>query len=391
MPTDDRSLVERIRAACPLLGATLSTVSAASDQRAPRSVSLEQLLSETGEDGGAQQQLLEGALAILYAMGVVRLGADDVAASSRNAAYLVGSLSRFLEQSVQAIAEPHDRLHEHSRLTQVYETARLRWHRAEEVDQEPLHRCHVVNVVIKGEMIRDWQRTGVYLHVYHPEWKAYHLIGLGVDEAGEPSEDRDKEVAKEALRRHLHLDPNQYELDDALHPRVPPLTRISGTSGAYTRYTYGVVVAKLIRPLLRRNGHLRDEHGSFRWFTRDEIQQERSSQGEAILFSTPHVMRSLELDTLPIGATRAEDVRVGAGIQEELGRRFTRQQLLIIPIMLVVLLGVQSLPWLLTQLGRSNPFLDNLANLSQIAYVAVTLAGSGLVAAAPGLLQRRRN
>lgn len=389
MASPQGTLLAEVKAISPGLGVVVSSIAAARRRGVPSRVRFEQLLSKVEDQPAGQQLALQGALAILYAMGVVRLGPRRVRATSRSAAYFLGSLSKFLDKSVQAIDDPEDKLHLYSELTRIYETVRTSWDQEESVDQSPLHHCHVVNVVIKTEVTRDWRRQGAYLHVYHPDWRAYHLIGIGVDGSRRLSAERDKQLAREAIRRHLHLEPTQYEMDDTL-PDVIAIDRLSETSGAYTHYTYRVLVAKDIRPRLLERNQLREGHGTFRWFTYHEMEKERSRNNEPILFSTPAVMQQLDPESLPLAAAGADDVGKPPGVIGALSSRFTRRRLLLAPAALLVLLLLWLVPRLWPDLTASNPLLDNLADLAQIVYILASFFATVLFAVFPTALDAAR-
>jgi hypothetical protein len=341
---------------------------------------------------GNRRPALYGALAVLYSMGVIQLGPRRLRAASRNAAHFLGSLSRFMEHSAQAIQDPEDRLRLYSQLVKVYERARLRWDQEAGIDQRPLHHCHVVNVVIRAEVVRDWERKPAYLHVYHPEWRAYHLVGLGVDGSPERSLERDKDVAREALQHFLGLEPPQYEFDETINPDVMYLDKMSETSGAFTHYTYRVLVASRIDATLSATDHLCEEHGTFRWFTWEEIERGRGRNNEAIMFSTLPVMRQIPVDSIQPSPISVDDVGQPTDIAGAIGARFTGKQLLIVPGALVFLLLVWWLPHAWPRLGQSNPLIVNLAGLAQIAYILITLIVSVVMAYLPGrfLATRRR-
>jgi len=313
-------------------------------------------------------------------MGVVHLERRAVRATSRNAGLFIGNLSKFLHASVPAINDPRDDLGDYSGVTYIYEKARRRTDQGAAVNQDPLHHRHIVNVVIKGRMKRDWQHKDVYLHEYHKDWKQYHLIGASEREgAPEESLENDRRIAEERLQDALRLPPRQYEFSRTINPEVKSIKHISETTGAYTDYTYRVFVVQKIDVRLSSAVHLKEDldHGPFRWFTWEEIQAECGAQNEPIIFSTPELMKELPLLSLPLGAAQADDVRDRSGILKELGNRFTRWQLAAAALVLVLFLLLQLVPWLVAQLDIPDTALIRIAAWAQVVS-AVVAVGTGL-------------
>ena len=391
MSAVEPTVVEEIVELCPGLSTVLRTLASARSGRLPARVRMADLLGMIPGEPEHVRAVLHGGLAILYSMGVIRLGPRRVRATSRNAAHLLGSLSRYMEQSVQAIQDPEDRLGLYNQVVKTYETARLRWDQDTAIDRRPLHHCHVVNVVIKAQVTREWERKSVYLHVYHPEWRAYHLIGLGVDGSTQQSLERDKEVAREALRHFLDLEQIQYEFDETINPDLIHLDKLSETSGAFTHYSYRVLVVGKIDAALRATEHLREERGTFRWFTLEEIERGRGRNDETIMFSTLPIMRQLPAESIQASSISVDDVGQPIDITGALGARFTRKQLVIVPGALVILLLIWLLPQAWPALSQSNPLIVNLSGLAQIAYISVTLLASVVVVSLPGRILKARH
>ena len=200
-----------------------------------------------------------------------------------------------------------------SALTEFSERLRLDNPQA---SHEPLHHRRIVNIIVKSKMKRRWGLEDVYLFVYHPKWKAYHLIGLGQKR---PEETDDKLIAKD----------NGYPIGYTDSTRTTKLIRtsirsdlrltaLSRTNGAFTEYTYRIVYASKIAPELRLNELTekgKEGQGPFRWFTLREIEGKKGDQGEEIIFSTPVIMQHIREDKapvkkrLPLTEANVDDVR----------------------------------------------------------------------------------
>ena len=381
MSDSRRTTLESVKALSPNIAAVVSALHSSKRGKVPLPVPIVELMSIIPGDGEFQRGVLHGALATLYAMGVLRFDADGVAASSRDSGFFLGSLSKFLHKSIAAIDDPLDDKRDFAKVTRVFETARRRRDHGVEVDQKPLHHRRIVTLIIKSRMKRDWQYKDVYLHEYDADLKQYHLIGRALV-GGSPAAglEVDKQFAHSILLDSLRLREMQYELDASINPAVKCLKRVSEICGAYTQYSYRVFVVKNIDTRLSANSHLKEEkgHGPYRWFTWEEIQNCCSAQDEPIIFSTPDLMKDLDLDNLPISARAADDVRRPASIPKELGYRFSKRQLGGVALLLAFLLSLQMLPWLAGPLHISDPSLSRLAALAQIVS-GILAVGSALV------------
>jgi len=386
------TIADSVRAASASLGAVLDALNSSKRGKVPLSVPLTELMSHTG-DSEFQHGVIQGALAILYAMGVVRFDGDGVAAGSRNSGFFLGSLSKFLDKSVGAIDDPLDYKGDFAEVTGVFETARGRKDQEVPVDQEPLHHCHIVNLIIKSRMKRDWQVKDVHLHEYDGDWKQYHLIGEAFSEGCSATDlESDKVFAHSIIQGHLGLHSTQYELDPSINPAVKCLKHISDTSGAYTEYSYRLFVVKNIDPRLSADSHLREEkgRGPYRWFTWEEIKNCCSTQGEPIIFSTPELLEDLDLYDIPVSALGADDPRHPVSILKELGCWLSKRQLSGVALVLAFLLGLQMLPWLAGSLQMPDATLSRLAAWAQIVS-GVLAVGSALTVVVRVLLSARKD
>ena len=289
---------------------------------------------------------------------------DRSARITREACFALGSLSKFLLADVSATDEPTNGIERNYlvNLTKALETMRTE---NLKVDQEPLHRRRIVNVLIKGRQIRHWRLQSVYLHVYHNQWRQYHLVGL----SHKDSSIDDEEIAKLALARQVGLEDDQYELDTAFNPTEVTFTQISATSGALTEYTVKLMSMKKLRvrlELCKLMSEKRLDQQFFRWFTWEEIQRHESEHGEPIMLSTPEVMTGLDLNAIPTVALGEDDVRRPVSVTQELSSRFTRRQIAGGVIILLLLASIGFISRIGTLLNQDSTVLNNLANVSQI-------------------------
>lgn len=363
----------------PKLGSVLQALFGEEQKKKPDAISYQRLLQEMPGDPDTQKATLMGALAILRGMGLVCIDAHGgVKGISRHARFALGSLGKFLSASVPAADE---RVGDKERdylisLTKVLESARVE---NAQVDKGSLHSRRIVNVLVKSRQIRHWKAQDIYLHVYHPQWKEYHLVGLSHKDDSRS----DEEITQMALQRQVGLMPDQYVLDPTFNPSEVTDRRISATSGALTEYTYALKAVKEVRIKLRLRELI--EKGEFdpdwfRWFTWEEIKRRESKQGEPIMFSIATLMTQEELSAIPIRAANADDVRRSAdsiNVLSYLSRRVTKKQLLSLAgILLTLALLIQFVPRGVTALGHSHPLLDNLGNIADIVSGLLALGGA---------------
>jgi len=305
MVVDANSLKHSLHIVLPKLGLVLKSLFEEGQKKRPDAIPYRRLLQEMPGDPDTQEAMLVGALAILRGMGLIQIDAHgSVSGISRYAYYMLGSLSKFLSASVPAADKPVDEREQDYlvSLTKALESARVE---NAKVDNEPLHLRRIVNVLIKSRQVRHWKVQDVYVHVYHPQWKQYHLVGLGHKDDSEA----DEEIARLALELQVGLMPDQYSLDRTFNPPEITLRRISATSGALTEYRLRLMAVKKVevklrlRKLINENKFNRDW---FRWFSWEEIKNRESEQGEPIMFSTPIVMEQVDLNSVPISVRIAD-------------------------------------------------------------------------------------
>lgn len=370
---DANSLEYSLDPVLPRLGSVLKTLFGEERKKKPGAIPCQRLLQEMPGDPDTQKATLVGALAILRGMGLICVDAHGrVKGISRHARFALGSLGEFLNASVPAADERVDNRERTYliSLTKALESARVE---KAQVDKEPLHSRRIVNVLIKGRQIRHWKSQDVYLHVYHPQWKQYHLVGFSHKDDSKT----DQEIAQLALQQQVGLMPHQYTLDPVFNPPEETIRRISATSGALTEYTYRLMAVKEIRVKeLRLQRSIEKEkldQNRFRWFTWEEIKREESEQGEPIMFSTPIIMGKVDLSSIPISVPRADDVRRPVGVFNELSYRFTRQQLLAFAGIPFTLSLIWFSPHIFALLDCSSPLLDNLANIAEFGTAVISL------------------
>ncbi len=334
-------------------------------QRLTGTVSYSNLLAHLSGSNESQYQTLLGVLAILHALGAIEIDVTGVRASSKHAAYLLGSLSKFLSLGIPAIDEPLDEGQAFRRITKIYEEARIA--KPNVVSQTPLNERRVVNVIIVARKKRSLQFRKVFLHIFHPEWHQYHLIGL----SGESGES-DEELAVKALKTQLGLDPVDFEIDKNFNPKVKEEIRISETSGVLTRYSYRLFLVKNMHTPLHLENLMRKSGRRFEWFSREEIMEDASKSSPQIMFSTSMLVRSFDVESLPTITGKTDDILPSSNLREVIGRKFTYGQLLLLTVPFGLLITLPFIPLVLNYLGRSNIMLTNLASIGTVI--------SGLVA-----------
>ena len=237
------------------------------------------------------ENLLLGALSILYTMGLLTLEPNGlVIVSSRHAHFAIGSLSKFLVSATRAIDSPLSKNPYQSiaQFTTTLEAVRVN---TPGVDHTPLHSRRVVNLLIKSQQSRPTGLEDVYLFVYRPDdWDQYHLIGYSKYHETQS----DDYVAQQAMKEHLGVEDNQYSLAPA-RPEDVKKVILSIPNGVWTEYTFHMRVVDQIRVPLRPRHPER-----LRWFTWDEILRRSGPQQEVIMESSSTIMNGLgDLSAVP--------------------------------------------------------------------------------------------
>lgn len=368
---------DRLETLLPVLGSVLSALY--EEGQGKEGIPHQRLMEHMVRCTNGQEDTLLGALAVLRGLGLVYVDAyGRVSSTSRYACYALGSLSKFLGASVAAFAEASEDAVEEKHLVSLTAALESTRKRSSGVDTEPLHSRTIVNVLIKSRQVRQWRSQDVYLHVRHPGWGEYHLVGLSrTDETGD-----DEGIARRALEDQVGLMPDQYELDPTFNPPAETDRRVSATSGALTEYTYHLQAIRKVKIRLRLQELVEDgqyDSNWFRWFTWEEMKTRRSEQGEPIMFSVATLMTQEQLSAIPIRAASADDVRRAKdsiNVLDYLRCRVTRGQLRFLGVALLVpALLIGPVPRALTALGHSCPLLDNLGSVADVLSVVLALSG----------------
>jgi hypothetical protein len=324
-----------------------------------------------GDDSA--KSLILGALNVFYIMGILVIDSDGyVRTTSREAHFALRSLSKYLKASTPIVNEPvsEDEKQYLVQLTKSFETMRTE----ERLGKSPLplHSRRIVNVLIKGRQLRGARYKDVFLHVYHPKWEEYHLVGLSHKDDSKT----DEELVALAMQQQVGLNADQYIMDSMINPKEVTAELISATNGVLTQYTISLKVVKKIKIALKLKKWVNDgkfDKNWFRWFTWDEIQQRESGRGERIMFSTSLMMSKLDLDPIPVSTVKADDARLYSGIVSELGCRLSYRQLFFFFVILLVILALPFLQSLLNWLNIHNKLLRDLADAANIIQLVLTI------------------
>lgn len=320
-----------------------------------------------GDDN--QKFLLYGALSVLRILGLISI--DDngaVRVTSRLAHFAIGSLSRFCNCSIPIFIDASNDSNVEKQLVDF--TKSLESVRDMKIDgtNDPIHSRSILNVIIKSRQIRRGRKRDVYLHIYHPKWNAYHLVGISM-KGNEESEDQ--LVTKAMEKEQLLLLPNDYKIKVSKY-EPKKITEISHSTGAITEYTYIIKIATKISGKLsfRKWINKKAEWGNqrYRWFTIEEIEQFKSKDEEKIFFSTPHLIREIPPEDIPVCVDKIEDDSMSP--IDIILRKLTYSQLAIIllPLFLLIiyLISPQSVVDVLAKLHVPSTILQNIAAIISI-------------------------
>jgi len=376
----------------PKVGSLLKALSQEGQKKPPCGIPYRRLLQELPGDADERGAMLAGVLAVLRGMGLIHIDRHGgVRCISRYACYVLGSLGKFLEASVPAAYEGVNAREQKylSNLTRALESVRVE---NPQVDDQPIHSRRIVSVLVKSRQIRHWRAQDVYLHIYHLQWREYHLVGLSHKDGSKT----DEQIAEMALRRKVRLMPDQYSLDTTFRIEGVTDTRISATSGALTKYTYCLMAVKRVQVKLQLKKLIEQEEefgqDSFRWFTWEEMKSRQSEQREPIMLSPATLMTQEELAAIPIEAASADDVRYPVddlNVLRYLSYRVTRRKLLFCTGFLFILaLVIQLLYCEVASLGQGSLLLEILGNIADVLSFFLAL-GAALSGGASIALRRK--
>lgn len=285
----------------PSISRVLSTLQSGDVDQFPKRKKIEEIVAESRVEIG----VVLSVLSILAILGFVDVGDDeDVMISSKYPNIAISALRERLDLSVPVLYNLRDvdKKRYFREFTKSLEIIRNGYHGG----NIPIHNREIVNLIIKGRQIKNWKYQDVFLHVYHPDWDQYHLVGIG--KRGEGSID---ELAHKAMRQRLHLEPIDYELDPNTHPPPIEYIAISRSQGALTFYTINTrVINKFnldLNEYLEKKIFEKREFTikTFRWFTLKEVNQ-RDVVDASIMESTPRVLNGLDVSRIPVSVRKAK-------------------------------------------------------------------------------------
>lgn len=349
----------------PSLSKVLDVLQSGEPDHFPKRKKINEIITESG----VKRDIALTTLSLMAILGFIEIGNDnDVIISTKYPNLAISALKKRLDmqQPIPAHLRDSEKNSFFREFTHNLEFVRKELHG----DTIPIHYRKMVNLVIKGTQIRDWKYRDVYLHVYHPEWNEYHLVGLG-----ERKENSLDELAHKAMKQRLNLDPIDYEIDLNIKPPPIEYISISKSQGALTHYTIYTYVIKSLRKDL--NEHLRDciEKNekftalSFMWFTEMEIKQ-RVFDDISIMESTPRVLNSLTTSQIPVVVPKAKRYSPKPFLkfyfQSDLQNRLDVRKAVSYLIYSVLVLFLFNLGRLLPLIDVEIYWLDNLNNLFSI-------------------------
>ena len=363
------NLNEIINKITPNIGSILRGLFEAGKENMPGDQHIDELVKKLPSDVNHRNFILVGALAILRIIGLITIdNSGNVRVTSRLAHFAIGSLSRFFEESTPVFRSPSTDGIEEKNLVDF--TKALEFVRISKLngDKDPLHARNIVNIIIKSKQIRRGKKKDVYLHVYHPKWNAYHLVGIGKKDTDKP----DDELASLAMEKdQLLLLPHKYKLKPWTTGSLQ-VTEISMSTGAITDYTYSIKIAKKISgglPLRKWINERSDwTNQRFKWFTLEEIEQLRSDGGDKIFFSTPAILKNIDLEEIPVSVDRVDDVRIR--LRDVILSKYTWLQLVLIPLGIILFVLAtfypESIISFFLKIGVPNIYLQNVSAIIQI-------------------------
>lgn len=320
---------------------------------------------------------IRGAISILHTLGIIAVEDEDsVHITSKYARFALGSLIHFLINSIPISVNADSDDDDREYMTTL--TGAMERIRKLKLGGDPLHSRTIMNVIISGTQIRNWRERSVYLHVYHPKWNAYHLVGLGKKN---PNRELD-EVAERAMDIKLGLNSPQYEFSPSIRVDDIDYIDVSGSHGALTKYKIHARVVRKISADIDAHLKYRVKNRidgtndlTYRWFTQEEIANCVSENNEIIMRSTPLVMNALE-------GVKLENVakKISFSYQRKywwtgLSNRINRRKALIyFAIIILLIIGFVIAPMIINPLLESSNFTERSSLILQTIEVVLGLA-----------------
>ena len=298
---------------------------------------------------------LMAACGLLFRLGLVVFDADDIRVPTQSAQLALASIVEFLRAQTNTWS-PGDVDHAFAKsVTRALEKCREA--KAAAVSQEPLNERHIANVIVKAFLIRRWKRREVYLHVYHPGWQQYHLVGLA-RRGGGPT---DEQLARKAVEHHLGIAAEALTFQRLPHEDELGCTELSESTGARTKYWFRLYSVSDLRVEVPKKSVLREQDHRYRWFTLEEMSAGMGRDGERIIPCTGRIAAMSNLQGLPINAKRPQDARKRVTLWYELSYRTTARQILVLSGVTALALAAGLMRFYLPVLTTNNPLLANLS------------------------------
>lgn len=301
---------------------------------------------------------LSGVLSILSILGLIEIDSQyNVLVKNSLSFFPLKSLSEYLinQKPVVDTSDPErDKRNFLLNFTEGLETIREEYIRDGKIQGKEIHNVDIVNVIIKGRKLTWRGFKDVYLHIYHPKWGKYHLIGLGVREGEHFSTD----FAEYIIIKRLKLNKKQFSIDRYYRTEEVSFITISGSHMALTRYNIigftldklNLDIGKHLEELVKTNNEFEDY--SFRWFTIDEINNLLGKKGEKIMESTPQLL------------SKSESKKIyNIGI---IKNKLEWKRVFIILMFIIGSLAIFYLRQFLLLLNFENYLIQNISGLSQI-------------------------
>ncbi len=378
MNTDTKSIIDSI---------LNKLVDASSPDRLNR-VNYETLLNEISPASPDRKGVLDGALNLLNCLGLIYFEENYIAITHRNAYFALVSLSKYLNQGLTVADRPISKKEKEYFISFTKALEEIRSRKSDSA--EPIHERYIVNIIITSKLTRNGRKQLVYLHKYHKDWDAYHLIGLSRKKSIE--EEPLSVLIEKAMRIQLGLSNTDFSIDPTYNPpeiTLPP--QVSKTSGALTKYTYRIFRVKEFKTKLKLREIIKNEASkakkegrvpkfnekTFRWFTLDEMRKGHSSYGggaEKIMFSSTAIANNPEINLANIGvnAPDADDLRPQVSFRDVIGNRITYNYFYaMIGIAILGIVLIVFSPTIVRMLGTDNVLIDRSIKIIGILISAV--------------------